>query len=250
MIRLKTLLSEATLSNDPEFKQQVKSWEGPGPLDANNNHLAYDDEYPEKAAQPGKRIFGTLTIGYGTTDSVFEKLKPGMKISPAKADELLTIGIAEHEVRARSLVPKFDSLPKYVRMAILNAVYRGDLGPKSAAAMNSGDWNLAAELYLQHKNFTNPGRFTGVVERMQSNADAFNKYAVELKSTKPINKTKPGLTGVDWMDNAIKSGLYKVRPGDQLLPIATKFGITLDRIKNINGLTNDNIRPGQILKVD
>ncbi len=250
MIRLKTLLSEATLSNDPEFKQQVKSWEGPGPVDANNNHLAYDDANPKKAAQPGQRISGTLTIGYGTTDTVLPQLKPGMKISPGKADALLTKGIAEHEVRARSLVPKFDSLPKYVRMAILNAVYRGDLGPKAAAAMNSGDWNLAAELYLQHKNFTNPGRFTGVVERMQSNADAFNKYAVELKSTKPTNKTKPGLTGVDWMDNAIKSGLYKVKPGDQLLPIATKFGITLDRIKNINGLTNDNIRPGQILKVD
>jgi LysM repeat protein len=67
---------------------------------------------------------------------------------------------------------------------------------------------------------------------------------------KPVAKPKVKLTGVDWMDNAINSSLYKVKPGDQLLPIANKFGITLDRIKNINGLTNDNIRPGQILKVD
>jgi GH24 family phage-related lysozyme (muramidase) len=249
MIRLKNLLSEATLSTDNDFREQVKSWEGPGPVDANNNHLAYDDANPSKAASPGQSVRGTLTIGYGTTDSVLPGLKPGMKISPQQAEQLLTKGISEHELKARRVVPKYDSLPKYVRMAILNAIYRGDLGPKATDAINSGDWKLAAELYLQHKNFTNPGKFPGVVARMQSNADAFNKYAIDLKSIKKVSKPKSGLTGVDWMDSAIKSGLYKVRPGDQLLPIANKFGLTLDLIKGMNGMTNDDIRVGQVLKV-
>jgi LysM repeat protein len=46
-----------------------------------------------------------------------------------------------------------------------------------------------------------------------------------------------------------KTGYYIVKSGDQLLAIAKKFGITLDDIKSLNGLTNGNIRPGQKLKV-
>lgn len=201
MIRLKYLLSEATLASDTDFRDKVKSWEGPGPVDANNNHLAYDDANPSVPAKPGKPIQGTLTIGYGTTGVVLPNLKPGMKISPQKAEQLLTKGIVEHEAKARRLVPKYDTYPTYVREAILNAIYRGDLGPKTIATINKGQWDSVAEMYLQHPNYTNPGKFTGVVKRMKSNADAFARYAKELKPKTPakaftyIGKTvypKPG----------------------------------------------------------
>lgn len=251
MIRLKTILIESSLAFDNEFKELVKQWEGPGPVDKAGNHLAYDDANPKVPAKPGIRPRGTLTIGYGTTASVLPTLKPGMKISHDKADALLTKGIAEHEHKAMQLVPKFNTYPKYVRAAILNAIYRGDLGPNTRKLINQGKWKEASIEYLKHPNYTNPGKFVGVVKRMKSNSVAFDKYASELKSKQTQIKPKPFKTGVDWMDKALSGDtyIYVVKPGDTLLAIANKHGLSLDVLKGMNGLTNGNIVPGQKLKL-
>jgi GH24 family phage-related lysozyme (muramidase) len=180
MIRLKSLLTESALAADTDFRSQVKSWEGTGPLDANGNHLAYDDKNPSVPAKPGQAIEGTLTIGYGATKAVYPKLKPGAKITPAEAEQLLTKGIKEHETKARRLIPKYDTLPDTVRKAIVNAIYRGDLGPKTIGLINAEKWDKVPTQYLDHPNYTNPGKLTGVVKRMKSNADAFADYAKKL----------------------------------------------------------------------
>jgi GH24 family phage-related lysozyme (muramidase) len=185
MIHLKSILTESSLAFDNDFKEMVKQWEGPGPTDAKGNHMAYDDANPRVPAKPGVAIRGTLTIGYGTTAAVFPNLKPGMTISKADAERLLAKGIADNESKAARLIPKFTSYPKYVRTAILNAIYRGDLGPVTRKLINQGKWDRVATEYLNHPNYTNPGRFKGVVKRMKSNADAFAQYAAELKGKKP-----------------------------------------------------------------
>jgi LysM repeat protein len=46
-----------------------------------------------------------------------------------------------------------------------------------------------------------------------------------------------------------RTGCYKVKLGDSALAIAKKFGITLDDIKSLNGGNLDDIRPGQMLRV-
>ena len=196
MIHLKSILSEASLAFDNEFKEMVKQWEGPGPTDANGNHLAYDDANPRVPAKPGATIIGTLTIGYGTTAAVYPSLKPGMKISKAAAEKLLAKGIADNEAKAARLIPKFASYPKYVRTAILNAIYRGDLGPVTRKMINQGKWDRVADEYLNHPNYLNPGRFKGVVKRMKSNADAFRKYASELKGTGSKSKSVATSSGM------------------------------------------------------
>ena len=186
MIRLKYLLTEAApLSADNTFRKKVKEWEGPGPVDANKNHLAYDDKNPGVAVKPGVLIRGKLTIGYGTTDTVLPTLKAGMKISPSYAENLLTIGINQHEADARRLIPKYDTYPTYVRSAILNARYRGDLGPDTIKLINAGSWSKVSAEYLDHPNYTHPGKAKGVVPRMKSNAEAFTRYSKELRTTKP-----------------------------------------------------------------
>lgn len=180
MIRLKSLLTESALASDTDFRSQVKSWEGTGPLDANGNHLAYDDKNPSVPAKPGQPIEGTLTIGYGATKVVYPKLKPGAKITPAQAEQLLTKGIADHEAKARRLIPKYDTFPDEVKKAIVNAIYRGDLGPKTIGLINAGKWDKVPTQYLDHPNYTNPGKLTGVVKRMKSNANAFADYAKKI----------------------------------------------------------------------
>ena len=57
------------------------------------------------------------------------------------------------------------------------------------------------------------------------------------QSTEDVNKGK-------------KTGCYTVKHGDTVLAIAKKFGITLDDIKALNGMTSGNtISPGQKLRV-
>lgn len=40
---------------------------------------------------------------------------------------------------------------------------------------------------------------------------------------------------------------YVVQPGDQLLRIARRFGLTLSQLRSANGLTSDTITPGRVL---
>ena len=42
---------------------------------------------------------------------------------------------------------------------------------------------------------------------------------------------------------------YVVQNGDSLWKIANKYGITVDELKNLNGLTNNNLTVGQILEI-
>jgi LysM repeat protein len=57
------------------------------------------------------------------------------------------------------------------------------------------------------------------------------------QSTEDVNKGK-------------KTGCYTVKSGDTVLAIAKKFGITLDDVRALNGMTStDSITPGQKLRV-
>jgi GH24 family phage-related lysozyme (muramidase) len=176
MIRLKSLLSES-LAVDPEFREKVKEWEGKV-TDESGLHVSYDDATMKPVKSP-KQVQGVVTIGYGTTKTIYPQLKPGMKISEKQAESLLTKGIQKIESDVRRRMPKYDSYPKYIQMAIMNASYRGDLGPATIKLINSGQWNKVSKEYLNHPNYTNPGNMRGVVVRMKSNADAFDRYATE-----------------------------------------------------------------------
>lgn len=43
--------------------------------------------------------------------------------------------------------------------------------------------------------------------------------------------------------------MYEVQPGDSLWRIANKFGLTVDKLKAVNGLSGNTISPGKLLKV-
>lgn len=188
MIRLKNLIFES-LSDDTEFRDKVKEWEGA--VTVKGQHVTYDDATMKPVSSPSQ-LQGVLTIGYGTTKSIYPQLKPGMKISEKTAEDLLTKGIQKIENDVRRRIPKYNSYPKYVQMAIMNASYRGDLGPATIKLINQGQWTEVTKEYLNHPNYTNPGNLTGVVKRMKSNADAFTQYASELTATKQTAPTKAG----------------------------------------------------------
>ncbi len=60
----------------------------------------------------------------------------------------------------------------------------------------------------------------------------------------PTNTPTPTATATP-----VPPQVYTVQSGDALLTIALKFGITVDELKNFNGLTSDNIGVGQTLLI-
>lgn len=81
----------------------------------------------------------------------------------------------KYEARAREKVKNYNKLPEKTQMAVLSAVYRGDLGPKAAKLIEEGKFEAAAKEYLNHKEYRQRKRKNpedGVVKRMERNAEA------------------------------------------------------------------------------
>ena len=125
---------------------------------------------------------GSDTIAYGHKIQSGEDFSKGL--TDQEAIDLLKKDIAVREATIRMKLPKYDSLPQYVKNAILSAWYRGDLGPKATpktwALITSGNWSHVAAEYLNSKDFRTG--LPGVKKRMQDNADAFNAYARQKDS--------------------------------------------------------------------
>jgi len=274
------LITEDTLSDDEGFKDLVKGWEGKVIDPVTKKHITYDDVTMKPVTSP-KQIQGTMTIGYGTTRSIYPQMKVGERISDSKANQLLELGIKKEENEVRRLIPKYDKYPRYVRIALLNAKYRGDLGPATIKLINQNKWSIVSKEYLNHPNYKNPGKYPGVVKRMKSNADAFDRYSKELKGVKspvvkkPVVKTSETekqrclkMTPIQAArrpecDKYFKSNyhmdygydfskdFYIVKSGDTLSGIAAKHGknLTVDKLKKLNNLKSDTIRPGQKIKL-
>ena len=64
-----------------------------------------------------------------------------------------------------------------------------------------------------------------------------------------LNKIKPKQTAVKQVNNINKSVTHTVKSGDTLSELAEKYKITVQQLKQINGLTSDNIKIGQKLYV-
>ncbi|WP_296619442.1 lytic transglycosylase domain-containing protein [Marivirga sp.] len=67
-----------------------------------------------------------------------------------------------------------------------------------------------------------------------------------------VNKQLTAISqkGVPNQDAALKSGEYRVQNGDTLWDISRKFdGLTVEKLKKLNNLDGNGIKPGQVLKI-
>ena len=75
--------------------------------------------------------------------------------------------------------------------------------------------------------------------------DKLNDYSEEEEDDEYLNEQS-----TEDVNKGKKTGCYTVKPGDTVLAIAKKFGITLDDVRALNGMKSDNsITPGQKLRV-
>ena len=85
-------------------------------------------------------------------------------------------------------------------------------------------------------------QFEKVDERLQEVAKTQKSVASAPPAPKPAPKaalSKPATSGE----------FYTVKPGDTLYSVSTRFGLSVDRLKQLNNISGNTIRPGQSLRV-
>ncbi len=110
---------------------------------------------------------GSDTIAYGHKLQKGEDFSRGITEDEAMA--LLQKDINAKINVAKSRFKNFASLPLTIRIATMNALYRGDMGPKTMALLASNQFDRAAKEYLNHREYKTTSN-RGVKKRMEWNA--------------------------------------------------------------------------------
>ncbi|CAC5416954.1 unnamed protein product [Mytilus coruscus] len=132
----------------------------------------------------------TVCVGFnlkrGNARNVFAKALPGVNFDAVYNGQALTreqcMKLFAYDLDANYVSqPKgrfgasFCQLPRNVKIAIVNAYYRGDMGPKTQSLIANGDWCHVKAEYLNHGDYINcvSKGIPGVCTRMDWNADQF-----------------------------------------------------------------------------
>lgn len=121
-------------------------------------------------------------------------------------------------------------------------------------------WQALYNTYLGVDNVIPPSPDTGVIEYVVRSGDTLWLLAQRYNTTVDAIKSLNGLTGNNlYIGQVLKiptagaSGgsyfEYVVRSGDTLWLLAQRYNTTVDAIKNLNGLSGNDLSIGQILKI-
>jgi len=204
---------------------------------------------PDRPGYAYKDHKGYLTVGVGhlvlRNDKVLQRvagrdynsvIRGRVPLSDKQMEQLFNIDVQSKISAARRALPAFDSYPQYLRNAIVDGFFRGDLsGSKDTLAlMNKGQWKTAAKEYLNHAGYrTSKEDGTGVAGRMERNAAVFATYGGGTAPQQPV-----------------KTDFYTVKSGDTLSKISKMTGKSIRDIMNKNRITNPNrISVGQRLSI-
>ena len=143
-----------------DFTNMVKIKEGDPFLEATK---AFEDE-------------DYLTIGWGRNN---KDVKAGDTIDEDQANQYLNEDVTSRLNTIRKSLPKFDSFPKDLQLALFYEQYRGSLGqsPKTRKLINAGKYAEAAEEFLdndEYKNAEERGR-RGIRKNMKLVSDLLRR---------------------------------------------------------------------------
>lgn len=102
----------------------------------------------------------------------------------------------------------------------------------------------------QEQGISVPSDSSAVVTATDSIAEHVNVPEPDSVVTAPVKKEAPTVKKSEPKKQpSPKPTTYKVRNGDNLSKIAKRHGVSVNAIKKANGMTDDNIRAGQRLKI-
>jgi GH24 family phage-related lysozyme (muramidase) len=170
-------LNEA-IESDPDFVNYIVSVEGTGPGSS-----------PEKGHRAYRDIAGVWTIGYGhaETSDVLPRPRPGMKISDAKAKQILKQDIADAEKKVRDYIAnKFPgkSLDANQLKMLTDYAFNPGLSkfPAFVKAVVMKDWTKASQEYK---------RYAGTKELTDRNKKFYDLFLAPLLSGKSAKARRP-----------------------------------------------------------
>lgn len=160
----------------PEMSDFIAGWEG-------KKKKIYKDTSGNSTIGIGHHVNGTkadrelFSSLFGNNFNYDGMLRGKVELSDEQVKKLFSVDVKHKEKLAQKIFPTYDSFNSETKNAIINSLYRGDMGKKTAAHINKGDWKNAAKEYLRHKNaISGPEQ---IQRRMQTNA------AIFLKNEKP-----------------------------------------------------------------
>ena len=165
------------------YAQYTANWEGREPRVYDPNPKDNRDEPTIGVGFYMDRADGIAIFNRILPDINFQEVRRGnIELTQKQIDELFANDINIYIGRTRARIQGFDNLPEYVRTALVDGTFRGDLGPKTRALINEGNWQDAAKEYLDHSQYKNAEALgiPGIRPRMESNQRAMSKYAEEL----------------------------------------------------------------------
>lgn len=155
---------------------------------------AYDDARPELSLRKGDEVLGTLTIGYGHTDS---SVWIGQKITEAQADDYLDDDLREAEaaVEAGVAVPisdnQFSALVSFAFNVGVGAFRNSTLLRK----INATDFAGAASEFDKWTKTTIGGRKVtsrGLVRRRSAEKELFTREMPSIRPHQPFSPEPHG----------------------------------------------------------
>lgn len=216
---------------------------------------AYDDHNPHRrlVGDEAENVYdaGRLTIGVGhllkkESEKIFNDLfgnevdfhkiiRGEQYLTDEQAYRLFLHDLQEHVERAVRLFPDLATYPVHVQQALVDAVYRGDMGPKTAKLINLGAWNLAAREYLRHKGYkTAEARgMRGIKTRMERNQGAMLRHAEDSMRVQEQNEEDVDESQVDLIYDKTRLAVQLVRLYDQSLPVEKRLLRHISTIANL-----------------
>jgi GH24 family phage-related lysozyme (muramidase) len=133
----------------------------------------------------GENSPGIFKSLFGNTVDFDAVVSREADLTPAQVMTLFQHDLQEHMNRARRVIPSIDKYPAYVQAAIIDATYRGDLGPKTAGLIRDGKWKEAAGNTSTTRSTRTGSRSASVgsAPAWRQNAKQFIRYGDELTGT-------------------------------------------------------------------
>lgn len=123
-------------------------------------------------SEADKKLIATLFGGKVNYDSL---LNGSQSLTKDQVEKLFNVDVKIKEKLASKRISDYNSFDQNTKNAIVNALYRGDLGPKTINLINAKNWKAAAVEYLNHPNAkSGPEQ---VKRRMKTNAALLYKNA-------------------------------------------------------------------------